>query len=346
MTDWKKQMLFSILVLSCGFVTALGSEPNKPEAESGLKFEVSNEPVAHSSRLRPDRTSIRPTHVVQLFMNKKPAALSRRLDAGHLLQTSAGQTLSKEQRAFMLSDRFSRHGWARGGEQPADESRYYSLLYAISQDDAKKMAESLVEYVNGFSNDRRHRSEELHKKTEAGISETRKLILEKQKLAEAAALNFQTLKNTPRYAFLKDAEAWKEAKATIAESNRTLDVLDIDLAGINEKLRIIEKYRAASGDFSKAVLEKLEQMFVEQMVDLASAEARKRKALEIREQDGKFVGLFDQWDHLKFELNNLERKLRDLERDLIKIEKELADPQIVPPEVYQNKVTIYPVKPK
>lgn len=352
----KRHMLFGILILSCGFAAAFGSEPNKPEAESGLKFEtsdqeVSDEALAYTGRGRADGNTVRPTHMAKLFMSGRPAALAQMLQAGHLFETSTGKTLSKEQRAFMMSGSFSQHGHesrrAVGGRRAVAgrraDSRFFCALYAVSQDDARKMAKSFIEYVSSFSSDRRRRIEELKNKTEAGISETRKLILEKQGLAEAAALNFQTLKNAPRYAFLKDAEAWKEAKATIAESNRTLDVLDIELAGINEKLRTIEKYRAGSGSFSKAVHEKLEQMFVEQMVDLASAEARKRKALEIREQDGKLVKLFDGWDHLKFELNNLDSKLKEMERELARTEVKLADARMPPPEVYHNKVTIHPV---
>lgn len=346
----KIQMLSSALIFSCICATALGSEPNKPEEELGLKFELSDQPADYSSRRRPDPTTIWPTYMAQLFMNHRPDALSRRLDPGHLFQTSAGQTLSEKQRAFMLSDSFCVHAWTGSDEQLVGQRLYRCSLYAISQDDAKKMAESLIEYVNGFSNDRRHRSEELRKRTEAGVNETKKLILEKQKLSEAAALNFQTLKNTPRYSFLKDVEAWQNAKETIVETNRILDVLDIELAGIQEKLKVLESYRRTKRLPRKALsnetIDKLDQMFVEQMVDLASAEARKRKALEIREQDGKFVSLFDEWDHLQFELNDLERKLKNLELDLVKIERELEDQQMFPPEVYQNMVTIHPVRAK
>ncbi len=341
----KKQTLFSVLALFSVIATALGSEPNQPEEQSGLKFEVSSKTFGHSSLVRSDSRIPRPRYAASLFMDKRPAAaLARGLDPRRLIETSTGKTLSKEQQAFMISNRFSRDGVAGITEHDEAQSRYYLNLYAVSQDDARKMAESLMEYLNGFYNGRRNKNEERQSKTKAGLAKTGKLILEKQKLAEAAALDFQTLKNSPRYAFLKDAEAWKEAKATIAASNRTTDVLDIELAGITEKLKTIEKYRAASGEFSKAVHEKLEQMFVEQMVDLASAEARRRKALEIREQDGRFVKLFDEWDHLKFELNNLGRELKNQEHSLVQIERELADPQMVPPEVYQNKVTLHPVK--
>ena len=342
----KIRILSSALIFSCIYATALGSEPNKPEEELGLKFELSDQPVGYSSRRRPEHT-IWPTHMAQFSINYRPDVLTRRLDAEYLLRTSVGQTLSKKQRTFMLSDRFSDHGWKKSDKQPEGQMRYTCSLYAINQDDAKKMAESLIEYVNDFYNDRRHRSEKLRNKTEAGINETKKLILEKQKLSEAAELNFQALKNTPRYSYLKDAEAWQNSKETIVETNRILDVLDIELAGIQEKLKVLESYRRTKRLPRKALsnetIDKLDQMFVEQMVDLANAEARKRKALEIREQDGKFVSLFDEWDHLQFELNNLERNLKELELNTVKIEKELKGHQMFPPEVYQNKVTIHPV---
>ena len=86
-------------------------------------------------------------------------------------------------------------------------------------------------------------------------------------------------------------EAYEKAKGTIAQMNEMLNIIDIELAGIREKLGIIEQYRE-SGKFSKATLEKLEQMFVEQMIELRGAEARKGAVNNLRDRFAAELGFW------------------------------------------------------
>jgi peptidoglycan hydrolase CwlO-like protein len=89
-------------------------------------------------------------------------------------------------------------------------------------------------------------------------------------------------------------------------------------------------------------------MFVEQTIELKSAEAREKAAIKIRDRDKAFVDLFIQWKNLSGEVNNLKANLKSAEKQVKELEERLINPEpyMLPPELYQNKVTIYPVLPE
>jgi len=98
-------------------------------------------------------------------------------------------------------------------------------------------------------------------------------------------------------------------------------------------------------NFSKATLDKLEQMFVEQMVELRGTEGRKEAAIRLREKDKKFCDLYDAWTGLYNEVQNLRIRIDNDEEKVLYYEEEIANPpsELLPPKVLRNKVTIYPV---
>jgi hypothetical protein len=93
-------------------------------------------------------------------------------------------------------------------------------------------------------------------------------------------------------------------------------------------------------------VDKLDQMFVEQLVELRGVEARKKAALKIRNREKEFLNLFSQWNNLNVEVKRLKQDLEKSEKRILLDKKNLANPtpEMRPPKVYQNKVTIYPVK--
>jgi hypothetical protein len=93
------------------------------------------------------------------------------------------------------------------------------------------------------------------------------------------------------------------------------------------------------------MIAKLDQMFIEQTIELKSAQAREQAAIKIRDRDKTFVDLFIQWRNIKGEVDNLKTNLESAEKNVLKGEKMLTNPSPawLPPEIYQNKVTIYPV---
>jgi len=138
--------------------------------------------------------------------------------------------------------------------------------------------------------------------------------------------------------------------------DKMLDVLNIELAGIREKMSVINEYRKTPQNkedweqrrrlpLPDGMISKLDQMFVEQTIELKSAEAREQAAIKIRDRDKAFVDLHIQWKNISAEVHSLKTDLKDSERNVKAIEERLADPDwdLLPPEIYQDKVTIYPV---
>ena len=183
------------------------------------------------------------------------------------------------------------------------------------------------------------------------ISEIKKKLPEKQKKLDEAKSKYKEIKNARYFSSLHDREAYTKAKETMFLMDKTLDTLEIELAGIQEKLKSIEQYRRRkyaedAKNFSRETLNKLDQMFVEQMIELSSAKARQQAALKIRERNKEFLTIFDQWMNLASEVDSLKNRLADHERNLRRAKTRLANPssEMLPPKVFQNKVTIYPVR--
>jgi hypothetical protein len=265
-----------------------------------------------------------------------------------ILKTSAGQTLSQQQQKFLMaSDAITWWG--------IDEIKNHDtvLLYAVSEEDAKKMVQAYFEIHENETNARRQEYEQYVKDRKQEILEIKKVLPEKQKQADDMEPKYMELKKT-RYFSLSDDEAYEKAKETMLEMDKMLDVLAIELAGIREKMSVINEYRKTPQDMQaierrrqlpEGMLVKLEQMFVEQTIELKSAEAREQAAIKIRDRDKAFVDLFIQWKNLSGEVYKLKANLENAERRVKEIEERLINPEpyMLPPEIYQDKVTIYPV---
>jgi len=225
-------------------------------------------------------------------------------------------------------------------------------LYAFNVEDAKLVTKAFVETMNKkareklppmldkFMNERKQKLQEYRER----IADIKKKLTEKEPELKSAESKYKTLKNTDRYKFLADSDADEKTKKTLAQINEMLSILDIELAGIREKLNVIEHYRKLA-NFSKATLDKLEQMFVEQMIELRGTEGRKEAAIKLREKDKQFCDLYDAWTHLDVEVQNLRIRIKNDEKKVLYYEEEMANPpeDLLPPKVLRNKVTIYPV---
>ena len=311
-----------------------------------LKFEIDNKKSQQwlSGRNRSGQGPIKPTHVAILHIRRPHRDMPRSHEGIlEILKTSAGQTLSQQQRNFLsASDAIT--WW--GIEDIKNHDTV--LLYAVSEEDAKKTAQVYLEVPTNEANSKVQEYEKYLEEWKQEIIEIKKILPERQKQADQIEPKYMEIKNN-RYFSLSHDEAYEKAKETMLQMDKTLDVLKIELAGIQEKLNLIEKYRSTprvgNHIFSKEILDKLDQMLVEQMIELKSVEAREQAAIKIRDRDKAFVDLHIQWKNVSSEVYNLKTNLEDTERSVKRREERLANPDwgLLPPEIYQNKVTIYPV---
>jgi hypothetical protein len=343
--------------------SAPATEPN--EAITELTFEISSEERELRIQERSEfRDSVKPKYVaifsmsdLSKFYRKVVIGVHHPVTTKMMLDTSAGQSMSEIQKELLKAAKvISTIGTTSKRKQLSrvtyriDDTEFG--LYAFTIEDAKLVTEAFVEtmtikareklppLLEEFMNEGKQRLQEYRER----IADIKKKLTEKEPELKSAEPTYKTLKNTDRYRIFADSEAFEKARETIAQMNKMLSILDIELAGIREKLAVIEKYRE-SDKFSNATLEKLEQMFVELMVELKGAMARKDAALKLRNQDKQFCDFFNAWTGLDSEVKRLRDKLRNDEKMLRAYEEEVADPhpELLPPKVLQNKVTIYPV---
>ena len=359
-----KRQLLSVLILAVICVSALAAEPNETKTE--LRFEISKKEVQFGIEERSKfRNSVKPKYVAIFSMSDlsrfydEPVPATRDLEtAKMILATSAGQSMSEIQKELLKADKVIFTIDTRNKNVKYGGLAKYTVkdiefgLYAFTPEDAKLVTEAFVEtmakkareklppLLEKFMNERKQKLQEWQE----SILDTKKKLTEKELEVKSAESAYKTLKNTDRYRILADTEAYEKAKETIAQMNKMLSILDIEIAGTSEKLEVIEKFRE-SDKFSNATLEKLEQMFVEQMVELRGAMGRKEAALRLRDRGKQFCDFFDAWTGLDRDVNSLRDRLKNHEKKVRFYEEEIANPtpELLPPKVLENKVTIYPV---
>ena len=369
----RKLQLVMFLISACICASVLGAEPN--EAKTELKFEISSEEQEWRVRAGPGsiikRTGpIEPSHVAEVLImgdNKKICYFYTYVVGSEgiksvskawvfpgtegvkmILQTSAGRSTSQKQREFVEKSNFF---YFYGASRVPNYSQY--RLYAVSEMDAKKMVEAFCEILTEKANATMREHKKLLSKTKEKIIEIKKELPEKQKQAKEAESKYKEVKNV-RYSSLNEADAYEKAKGTMLQMGKMLDTLEIALAGIGEKLKAIEAYRNPEylkdrlkyRQFPDEVMSKLDQMYVEQLIELRGAEARKKATLRICNWEKEFLDFYNQRANLEKEVDGLERNLSKSKKYLSGLEERLANPEpdMLPPKVYQDKVTIYPVR--
>jgi myosin heavy subunit len=340
--------LASILILTCICIPALCQDANNLETQ--LKFEVSQEERAwvRNSESRPGRGPIKPSYSAEFAVYESGPDIamdltmtSHNLDS--ILRTSAGQLLSREQQRFLAAS----DALAITDQGDVVRHHYILRLYAVSQKDAKKMTEALIQVLAEKSSTRfqqlKNRVEELEEKA----SEARRDLAQQETKQEHIATELQKAFKEGIHSLDAQlglgSDAPNKAKETVLEMNRTLDVLEVEIAGIRAELSAVDEYKSKK-NVSIEALVKLEQILCEQTVKLAGALARKKAAVKIRAREERFYNLYKQWEHAAEQIDKLRRSISSYEDWLGDAKRRLTDltPNLLP-KVYENKVTIYPV---
>lgn len=334
----RKQQFVIVLILACVSELVFGTEPNQPEAELKLKFEIRSEEQPWLISKGSGRGPIRPSHVAVLFIGpfrnfpdfEGPAAIR---SIRSILSTSAGKSLSQQQADLVSTGPgcFAR----LGGFGEAVPNFYHFRLYAVREEDARKLAEAFIEVLTDDANEKARPNREAILELEDKISQTIAKIPEAEAEAQTALSKLKELKKTIHYA------SSDEAKSTISELNKMLVMNDVEIAGIEAKIREIEKYKSYKIVTEKTHLAVLEQMLSEQNIELAAALAKKKAAVAARDEAEVFCRLEEATkmpDYLTQQLRQYETNLRQTENMLD------SNPDMIPPIIFQNKVTVYPVR--
>ena len=219
MIKFKKAQIIIVLILvcTCGFLTA--GEPNVTKTE--LKFEIDNTKSqswwgAHRGTL--GQGPIKPTYVA-IFHIRRPHVDMPSGQQGilQILKTSAGQSLSDQQQKFMAaSDAITWWGI------DAIKNHDTVLLYAVSEEDAKKMVQAYIEVPANKARSKVQEYEKYLEEWKQEIIEIKKVLPEKQKQADQMEPKYIEIKKS-RYFSLSDDEAYEKAKETMLEMEERLN---------------------------------------------------------------------------------------------------------------------------
>jgi hypothetical protein len=244
--------------------------------------------------------------------------------------------LSEGQKQLLQMRRVDSNTFARVVDQSLGRDvdhggRTQLILYAVSLEDAKKMAQAYIDCATQVYAAHRRLSQEGRQETLWKISAKKRRIAEIAQVLGTSPDDFDSFMRTVPY------RSEKEAVDAMAELDKTLNATTVEIAGIQAKLKAIQGDQS-SPSTPVAIRPDLELMFVQESIALQAAEARKRSATDLRSQAKRFIDLTQgPAERLKLmdEVVNHEEGLRA-------IEKELATEK--PPEIVDNKVFIYRVR--
>jgi len=365
------QLLTALVLLGCYF-PALCKEPNEVKAE--LSFETSADkqryPVA---RDRQREIGIRTTYMAEVFAANMPpwsgppraprrprAKISRswhdpkpyidfrsRETIRAILDTPSGKSVSQQQRKFFTA------GWGLlfKIKEFGDKIPNYTsvLLYAVSEEDAKKTSLAFIEFLRNEADKEVEFWQNERKKLVAKIPNLTKSLKKCEEELAAARKKLEHL--TGIYHYLST----DEVKQTIVDLNKTLTTVRIERRTSEARIEAIQaaikdtreeqRLRPTKSIDRTAILQMLEQMQVHEMIELTTARAKKDIVEHMISQSQEFIELHRQVDRLPKRNDELKRELRVAERGLQMVEDKLANPtpDMLPPKVFQDKVTIYPV---
>jgi tetratricopeptide (TPR) repeat protein len=346
MTTHAKNCFGVIVALTIGLVGALANEPN--DSTMDLTFEVQSESLGPFSA--PWAYQAGGPYVQACALKKPPYAAGIPLvgPAGFLVRpgsarghqfpgfASEGKRLSKglfdaQRRGGPVPQRY------RPGDDPNGPEQL--LLYAMTLDDAKAMAEAYVEFVMRDYRRVVERQRELIAKREQMIAEAEERLGEMERAIETSGPALEALKQKVPY------RTEGEAAEAIAELDRMLNAAQVDTAGIKAKLEAIQDHlQTRRFPYDEAIRVKLEAMFVEESVALEGAEARQKKATQLRADANRFLDLQKSVTAAKRNIGAA-RELPGRHREEIEqMRRKLEVLMLERPLVADQKIAIYPVE--
>jgi len=341
--------VFSLVaVFACS--SPAGPEPN--DANIPLTFEISSLELPAPS-LQQVRYMQSPWKGTVTYAAGVPRSHSRYFPGhgsgavGGFIQFARSQDISEEQRRFLETTYGGLEAGHSGGRDPYTLPDFYTppddpnspqfLLYAVSLDDARKMAEAYRRYArNEFKEKVSPIQNELDTLSKRLADEQQKLPGAGQAY-EAAKKAFEDLQKQVPY---RDD---KQALDAAAELDKMLNMAQVDIAGIRARIEVIQYEQGKHPP--TAVATQLQIMFIEEAVALKGTEARKRMATTLRKQADSYIDLKGARDLAEAERDRLTHDVSVLPNMIQNARQKLADEMEQEPKIIDNKVFIYPVKP-
>ncbi len=359
--------LLIITIVICTFVSLCYCKEQTSTAILNSKLKFSLQKNARTYYRKKDAPpAIVPTHCAYIrirWYHHAPATP----EVEELVKTSAGKSISPLQRDFLktgIAISVSRHGTATSRGK-LGFSHYEGwieyILYAVSNDDVKKMAEAFAEvflkqnnatlkpFLDGYLNKHHDKLRQYQKL----VTETKAQIPKKEQELELLKTELDKLKERGYY------QSEDQARKAILELNAMLHTENIELAGMKAKREAIEMHRARVRQEIEMqnetdrktinwepILLNLEQKYIDVMIDFEVAKARQATAHDLRGQSHFFLTKLNKARGSSGKVFNLKAHLEDRQARLQQIETVLANPEhdMLPLRLDTKIVNIYPVE--
>jgi hypothetical protein len=262
------------------------------------------------------------------------------------------QLITKLQNEYRVTDnKFWRIGSpfsARSSYVRTPEGTVTYRVYGVSEQDVRKMAEGVIKWLDtqALKNVTFHqKSLDAQRNT---IAEARmtlpKLEMESKRLVKQAD---EKIKEYTEVNYGVDPQTvFDHARESMEELARHLKTADFELVGLQARIDLIGKFKAGGKITDEATLIKLDQMLMADEIERAGVLAR-RSAYEAAFKLGKeLCEAIVMRDKTSSQIMTCQKKMKDAEQAILMNEKTLADPppEMRPVQVYENKVTIHPVR--
>ena len=340
MTNARTYRFLPVVTLLFAGSLSSAADPNAIATE--LTFENSATEVSWAGEGTP-----RPSYAAGITLYQPPdtgRARTRDSRQAFLNSYRAGRedvSFSQKQEAFLRAMHpalaiYTARGRITATDSQDDDPNYYHVvLYAVSAEDARKMAQAYMGFLRGQFDDKartanRHVEQWLNR-----MAFLEKRVPELDETLETSRKRLDELMVTVLY------RTEDEALAAIGELNKMINAARVDIAGVKAKLEAIQDPPA--GKRTPEIASRLEAMFVEEAIALRAAEARKREATDLREQAAAYIDLNRTIKDATEEKKSLTADLRAAPARLEAQRAELVRVKEQEPKVLDNKVFIYPV---
>ena len=298
--------------------------------------------------------TIKPTHAA--FMGGSQQLVSPScLAPDAILATASGKKMSNLQKEFVKqgnaceADFFVRR-------KPVDYGKprlkthclRRTRLFAVNEDDAKKMAAAFIESWQNNMGAEVQKFLEKKKEFEKKAAELRKRYEEKRKefdelektLTEKSS---KSLLHSLDGEVVLGSEAMGEARQAARELHLKLNSANIEIEVIKARLSAATVYQARE-NANPTVQTKLEEILCEQTIELAGALERQAGITNILQQEEEIYRLYVQFNEAGWHVNKYSGEAKVAEHNLKRAIEEFENIDFSYPGVADNKATILPVE--
>jgi hypothetical protein len=332
----KKMQLAIGLTLAFTYASAIGSEPNLPAIElefvtkGSLEYETEFSLEAGFEKPPPIKPSFAAIFTVQWRFEQ-----TNEPNASDLLKTSTGKTLSALQRELLKTEQafwldYTVRKTPMGDDPPFGSATY--VARAVSEEDAKKMAYALVEFlIRDEKPGTRHMKKEHIQKISRMQNEIRERIEKAKEDIEnkgnevpVAHQKYMEAVRVSPYSLHPSSQVPDEIRKTIFEMDKMLVVLNIEIAGIQSKLSAIKKYSSQREvRDSETLSTTLKEMAIRQEIELVGAESRAQAIMRIKRYEESLYNQYEALRDLKSEIGTLEYSVEQDEKELKRLDRKI-----------------------